>query len=58
MIYYFLKRLLIAVPTLLLISVGIFALSRLVPGDPIEKELSAEFEVKPDAAILFSDIFK
>ena len=48
---YFIKRLLIAVPTLFLISVIIFALSCYVPGDPIEQELSSEFEIKPDADV-------
>ncbi len=49
--YYISKRILIAIPTLLLISVGIFALSCLVPGDPIERELNSEFEIKPDVAV-------
>ena len=37
MLRYVLRRLLIAVPTLLLISLVIFGLSRLTPDDPVEK---------------------
>ncbi|MEM8660290.1 MAG: ABC transporter permease, partial [Pseudomonadota bacterium] len=32
---YFLKRLLMLVPTLLLVTVTVFVIMRLVPGDPV-----------------------
>ncbi|MDD8024668.1 MAG: ABC transporter permease [Paracoccaceae bacterium] len=35
MIGFFLRRLLIAIPTILLISVFVFALQKLLPGDPV-----------------------
>ena len=35
MLRYFLSRLLVAIPTLFLISVFVFMLQKLLPGDPI-----------------------
>ena len=44
MLRYFLKRLLLFAPTLLLALVLTFGLSRLVPGDPVEDANAEEFE--------------
>lgn len=44
MLRYFLKRLLLFAPTLLLALVLTFGLSRLVPGDPVEEANAEEFE--------------
>ncbi len=47
MLTYILKRILIFIPTLLTISVLIFMLSVLAPGDPVEKMLGATPEGEP-----------
>ncbi|WP_373548151.1 ABC transporter permease [Haliscomenobacter sp.] len=44
MLRYFLKRLLLLAPTLLVALVLTFGLSRLVPGDPVEEANAEEFE--------------
>jgi len=39
MLRYILKRILIFIPTLIIISVVIFALSKIAPGDPVEQKM-------------------
>ncbi|MFX5279762.1 peptide ABC transporter permease, partial [Acinetobacter baumannii] len=36
MIGYLVRRLATALPTLLLVSIAVFALIRLIPGDPVQ----------------------
>lgn len=47
MLTYILKRILIFIPTLITISILIFMLSILAPGDPVEKMLGATPEGEP-----------
>ena len=47
MFQYVLKRILIFIPTLVIISIVIFMLSVFAPGDPVEKMLGATPEGEP-----------
>lgn len=42
MLRYFLRRLLIALPTLLIVSLAVFGISKCAPGDPVETLFSEE----------------
>lgn len=42
MLRYVLRRLLIAIPTLLIISLAVFGISKCAPGDPVENIFGEE----------------
>jgi peptide/nickel transport system permease protein len=42
MLRYFLRRLLIALPTLLIVSLAVFGISKCAPGDPVETLFTEE----------------
>ena len=45
MLQYILRRILISIPTLLIISLAVFGLSKCAPGDPVEKIFGEEVNV-------------
>lgn len=48
MLRYVLRRLLISIPTLLVISLAVFGLGRCAPGDPVEISLGEEMALQVD----------
>jgi len=48
MLRYFLRRLLISIPTLLIISLAVFGLGRCAPGDPVAISLGDEMALQAD----------
>src|SRR5579884_2075455 len=48
MIAYVIRRLLNSIPVLLLVSVAVFALSNLLPGDPVQALLGNEVATTPE----------
>lgn len=47
MLRYFLRRLLIALPTLLIVSLAVFGISKCAPGDPVEALFTEELRTEP-----------
>lgn len=47
MLRYFLRRLLIAMPTLLIVSLAVFGISKCAPGDPVEALFPEELRSEP-----------
>lgn len=47
MLRYFLRRLLFAIPTLLIVSLTVFGISKCAPGDPVESLFPEEMQTKP-----------
>lgn len=45
---YVLRRVLLSIPTLLIISLAVFGLSKCAPGDPIENVFGEDVSVSPD----------
>lgn len=58
MFTYILKRILIFIPTLITISILIFMLSILAPGDPVEKMLGATPEGEPIPLVAYNAMRK
>ena len=50
MLRYALKRILLSIPTLLIISLAVFGISKCAPGDPVEAVNAQELKVSADQA--------
>lgn len=50
MLRYAVKRILLSIPTLLIISLAVFGISKCAPGDPVEQLNSQELKVSADPA--------